>query len=583
MLGKLKLILLTATLLCGVACSDDNTKGGNNNNNQSGGGENNEQTETVVINGTTIATGNTVYGLISDSVSGKGIAGVAVTDGTNVVKTDNNGVYQIPTNRWAKYVWFTIPAAYEVPVDPQNGRPMFYTTTKIKVGKQNRYDWKLNPLPAVEDEFTIIAIGDPQCEVASEAERFRTETLADIRSTISGAQSYENRYHNAYAITLGDITFDNTVLWPTMAELCSSVKLDNGKSIPIFNCIGNHDHDADRQNDKEATELYVENVGPTDYSFDRGKVHFVVMDNIICTTSTGFGSDKTWNYDGGYTSTQIAWLEKDLEAVEDKANKMIVLSGHIPFRAGSNSGGSNVNKDKGYADVLQLLTEFGEAHIFIGHTHYPENYIHSSYKTQNGQPIFEHVHGAACGGWWTSNIGVEGSPNGYSIYEVKGATMHNWVAKGTNKNQTEQMRVYNANDSYGHKYVYTWTTGGTGGSSKIKTSGRADLANCFIATIWNDDPSNWDVELVVNGVSHRMQRVNYNLADMCSTAFFFNEKGKNTTTWNKGMKHYWFVKAPCGDPSQEQNWTVKATHTVKSSGQQNVYTASSFTTSYDGF
>ena len=582
MLGKLKFLLLTATLLCGVACSDDDTKGGNNNNNQNGGNDN-PNSETVVINGTTIDKGNTVYGLISDSVTGKGIAGVAVTDGTHVVKTDINGVYQIPTNRWAKNVWFTIPAAYQVPVDPQNGRPMFYTTDRIVVGQQNRYDWKLNPLPAIEEEFTIIAIGDPQCEVASEAERFRTETLADIRSTISGAQSSENRYHNAYAITLGDITFDNTVLWPTMAELCSSVQLDNGKRIPIFNCIGNHDHDADRQNDKEATELYIEHVGPTDYSFDRGKVHFVVMDNIICTTSTGFGADKTWNYDGGYTSTQIAWLEKDLEAVEDKANKMIVLSGHIPFRAGSSSGGSNVNKDKGYADVLQLLTQFGEAHIFIGHTHYPENYIHTSYKSQNGQPIFEHVHGAACGGWWTSNIGVEGSPNGYSIYEVKGATMHNWVAKGTNKNETEQMRVYNANDTYGHKYLYTWTTGGTGGSSKIKTAGRADLANCFIATIWNDDISNWEVELIVDGVSHRMQRVNYNLADMCSTAFFFNEKGKNTTTWNKGMKHFWFVKAPCGDPSQEKNWTVKATHTVKSSGKQNVYTTTGFTTSYDGF
>ena len=80
-----------------------------------------------------------------------------------------------------------------------------------------------------------------------------------------------------------------------------------------------------------------------------------------------------------------------------------------------------------------------------------------------------------------------------------------------------------------------------------------------------------------------MQRVHYNLADMCSTAFFFNEKSKNTDTWNKGMKHYWFVKAPCGDPSQEKNWTVKATHTVKGSGKQNVYTASGFTTSYNGF
>ena len=582
MLGKLKFILLTATLLCGVACSDNNTEGGENNQGTGGGGGN-EQTETVVINGTTIDKGNTVYGLISDSVTGKGIAGVAVTDGSNVVVTDNNGVYQIPTNRWAKYVWITIPAAYEVPVDPTNGRPLFYTTSKIIVGKPNRNDWKLNPLPAVEEEFTIIAIGDPQCERASEAERFRTETLADIRSTISGAQSYENRYHNAYAITLGDITFDNVELWPTMAELCSSVKLNNGNSIPIFNCIGNHDHDADRQNDKEATELYIENVGPTDYSFDRGRVHFVVMDNIICTTSTGFGADKTWNYDGGYTSTQIAWLEKDLESVEDKANKMIVLSGHIPFRAGSTSGGSNVNKDKGYGDVLELMTQFNEAHIFIGHTHYPENYLHTSYRTKNGQPVFEHVHGAACGGWWTSNIGVEGSPNGYSIYEVKGASMHNWVAKGTNKNASEQMRVYNANDTYGHKYLYTWTTGGTGGKSNIKTSGRADLANCFIATIWNDDATNWEVELIVDGVSHRMQRVHYNLADMCSTAFFFNEKGKDTNTWNKGMKHYWFVKAPCGDPSQEKNWTVKATHTVSISGEKNVYTTSGFTTSYDGF
>ena len=581
MLGKLKFFLLTATLLCGVACSDNSTEGGENNN--QGSGNNNQQTETGVVNGTTIEKGNTVYGLITDSVTGNGIAGVAVTDGTHLVKTDNNGVYQIPTNRWAKYVWFTIPANYQVPVDPQNGRPIFYSTTRILVGQQNRNDWKLTPLPAVEDEFTIVAIGDPQCEVASEAERFRSETIADIRSTISSAQTAENRYHNAYAITLGDITFDNTVLWPTMAQLCSSVELNNGKKIPIFNCIGNHDHDADRQDDSAATELYVQNVGPTDYSFDRGKVHFVVMDNILCTTVSGSGSSKTWNYNAGYTSTQISWLEKDLDAVEDKANKMVVLCSHIPFRGGSSSGGSNVNKDRGYAEVLKLLTQFNEAHIFIGHTHYPENYQHSSYKTKSGQPIFEHVHGAACGGWWTSNIGVEGSPNGYSIYEVKGATMHNWVAKGTKMKESDQMRVYNGNDTYGHKYVYSWTAGGTGGSGNIKTSGNSSLANCFIATIWNDDLPNWEVELIVDGVSHRMERVSYNLADMCSTAFFFNEKGKNTTTWNKGMKHYWFVKAPCGDPSQEKNWTVKATHTVKGSGKQNVYTTSGFTRSYNGF
>ncbi|MBQ9137227.1 MAG: calcineurin-like phosphoesterase C-terminal domain-containing protein [Alistipes sp.] len=581
MLGKLKFFLLTATLLCGVACSEKVIDGGENN--TPGGG--NQNTTTTEINGTTIESGNNIFGLITDSVSGKGIPGVVVTDGTNFAKTDANGVYQLPTNRWATQVWFTIPAGYQVPVDAENGRPFFYSTKRVMASGQNRNDWTLTPLPAVEEEFTIIAIGDPQCEVASEADRFRDETLVDISATINSAQTSENRYTNAYAITMGDITFDNVALWPTMAKLCSSIKLNNGVSIPIFNCIGNHDHEAslECQNDAESVQRYIDNVGPTDYSFDRGKVHFVVMDNVVHTGTSGFGDSMTCTYDAGYSSKQISWLEKDLEMVENKAEKMVILSGHIPFRAGSSSGGSNVNKDKGYADVLQLLTQFKEAHIFIGHTHYPENYIHTNYRTKGGQPVMEHVHGAACGGWWTSNIGVDGSPNGYSIYEVKGATLHNWVAKGTNMNSGTQMRVYNGNDSYGSKYVYSWTAGGTGGGSNIKTSGRADLANCFIATIWNDDVTNWQVELVVDGVAHKMTRVNYNLADMCSTAFFFNEKGKNTTTWNKGLKHYWYIKAPCGDPAQEKNWTVRATHTVAGSGEVNVYTEKAFTSSYAGF
>lgn len=583
MLGKLKSCLLTATLLlCGVACSGDDDNQTNNNN---GSGGQTDVEKITELNGTTISDKNNTFGIISDSVTGKGIEGVVVTDGSYVVTTDQNGVYQIPTNRWAKRVWFTIPAEYEVPVDPESGRPLFYSKSKISANKQNRNDWQLTPLAAAEDEFLLVAIGDPQCEVASEAERFRSETLIDIRATVGQQSAGVVNRHPAYAITLGDLTFDNVALWPTMASLCSSVDLGGGKSVPIFNCIGNHDHEAslDVQNDQEAVERYIENVGPTDYSFDRGKVHFVVMDNIVYTGTDGFGESMTCTYDAGYSSSQISWLEKDLEKVENKAEKMVIISGHIPFRAGSNSGGSNVNKDKGYNDVLTLLTQFKEAHIFIGHTHYPENYYHTSYKTKNGKPIMEHVHGAACGGWWTSHIGVDGSPNGYSIYKVKGATLHNWVAKATGKNESFQMRVYDGNATYGSKYLYTWTTGGVGGSSSIKTSGKADLANCFIATIWNDDDTNWSVDLVVDGVSHKMQRVHYNLADMCSTAFFFNEKGKNTTTWNKGLKHFWYVKAPCGTPSAEKNWAVRATQTIAGSGEVNVYTETAFTSSYGDF
>lgn len=575
MLSNLKYILITATLLCGVACDKSTPTPGNGNEQ---GGEN-TTTQYTEINGTDIDPKNNAIGLISDSSTGKGIAGIPVTDGYTFTTTDANGVYQFNANRWARRVYFTLPSEYKVPVDPENGRPIFYSAKDINYKQQNRNDFTLTPLDKPEDEFTILAIGDPQCEVASEADRFRNETINDIKSTMAFAQNTMDKYHNAYAITMGDITFDNTSLWPTMAELCSSIDIGNGNVIPVFNCIGNHDHDASRDGDRNATELYVQNVGPTDYSFNRGKVHFVVMDNVICTKSSG-GS---WDYNAGYSAQQYNWLVKDLELVENKAEKMIILSSHIPFRYGDNSGGSNVNFERYYAEILTLLTQFKEAHIFIGHTHYPQNYIHTKYKTKNGQPIIEHVHGAACGGWWTCNIGVDGSPNSYSIYQVKGATLHNWVAKAVGHQESMQMRVYNGNDSYGHKYKYNWLTGGVGGSSNIKTNGNSAMKNCFIATIWNDDTVNWKVDLIVGDKVYPMKRITTSLADMCSTAYFFNEKGKNTNTWNKALTHYWYIEAPCGDPAKEVAWQVRATHTVAGGQIQNVYTESSFTSTYAGF
>ena len=55
-------------------------------------------TETV-INGTSIESTNTLVGLITDSKTGKGIAGVPVTDGYSFTTTDANGVYQFKANR----------------------------------------------------------------------------------------------------------------------------------------------------------------------------------------------------------------------------------------------------------------------------------------------------------------------------------------------------------------------------------------------------------------------------------------------------------------------------------------------------
>ena len=128
-------------------------------------------------------------------------------------------------------------------------------------------------------------------------------------------------------------------------------------------------------------------------------------------------------------------------------------------------------------------------------------------------------------------------PNGYSIYEVKGNVVDNWVKPNPPTSpESYQLRVYDGNATYtGSKnYSYTWTGGGIGGS--ISTPGVAGLKDCFVVSIWNDDPSYWKVEFVQNGQSTPMTRVS--TENMCVVSFFFNECGKNTTTWNKSFQHF---------------------------------------------
>lgn len=577
-------LISATTLLSGVVACDKNENP--NPDNPVNPPTPNPGTETV-INGTKIASSNTLVGLISDSKTGKGIAGVPVTDGYTFTSTDENGVYQFKANRYCRNVYYTLPSEYKVSLDSKTKLPVFYSTSEIKYNKQNRNDFVLEPLDAPEKNFTFIAIGDPQCKTNSDVERFRTETLPDMRNFISTSQA-NGKYENVYIMSMGDITFDNTVQWKPMHDVMSRFTANGTDYIPFFNLVGNHDHDASTNTQYESTQNYVDLFGPVDYSFNRGDVHIIVMDNVQVTTTNG----KTWSYDAGLSPAQLKWLKEDLDLVKDKQNKMVFFCAHIPFRAGANSGGASVNKDKNYDEVLKLLTDFHEAHIMIGHTHYPQNWIHSAYKTKGGNPIYEHVHGAACGAWWSCNLNTNGAPNGYSLYEIEGNSMKNWVAKGTKNTYDYQMRVYDGNQIYGGtdgnptgKYRYTWYGGGVGGSANIEARGNSSLKGSFVAAVWNDDDLNWKVEFFQNGVKvGDMKRVSSKIPDICVVSYFFNNLNKNTTTWTTTTaQHYWYIEAPSGDPTKEKNWEVRATQTIPGSGEVNVYSCTSLQTDYSGF
>ncbi|MCQ2139440.1 MAG: calcineurin-like phosphoesterase C-terminal domain-containing protein [Bacteroidales bacterium] len=544
------------------------------------------------INGTTLDATTNLAGLIKDSKTGKGIAGVAVSDGYSYTVTDANGVYQMKRNSKARKVYYTTPAQYEVYLDSKNHIPCFYSPSKMVASKKYRVDFTLTPLAAVETDFTLVAVGDPQCYNNDEVSRYKNETVADITSTLTS-------YKNVYAVTLGDITHDSTNLWAALRNSMANVEV-GGKYMPFFQCIGNHDHNSleadngDRyDNDYRATQKYFDIFGPTDYSFDRGQAHIVVMDDIMVKTlsSSSKPNGKTWNYDGGFTDEQYSWFKDDLAQVKDKENKIVFLCLHIPFRGGSSSGGANINKDKHYADFLTAMTAFKEAHILIGHTHYPQNWIHTSYKTKNGQPIYEHVHQAACGSWWTCKSCVTGAPNGYNIYSISGASVQDWVNKGTDRDMNYQMRVYDGNQVYtGSKNMaLSWYNEGqtVNGSSVLPVKCKAVTKGCFVAEIWDDDDTNWKVELYENGqkVGDFTRLANGTSANVAIVAYYFNEKGKTTDTWtNSTASHFWYCKPSGGvAPDKAANWEVRATQTIPTSGKTKTYKVNKLTTDYSEF
>lgn len=516
------------------------------------------------INGTRIQEGNNLVGLITDSKTGKGIEGVAVSDGYTITTTDKNGVYQFVGNPLTRVVYYTTPAEYEINLDEQTRLPLFYRHCKFNPDTLNRNDFTLTPMDRVEDELTLVVISDPQCKNDRHVKRFRTESIPDMQRTINaGVES--GKYKNVYALVLGDLVYDYLDQWDNMKDVMSNVKINDGQGyLPFFNSIGNHDHYEDCVDDYAGCQNYVDRFGPTDYSFDRGNVHFVTMDNVFYK--------KHNTYDSGFTDAQVEWLKADFDLVKDKENKMLVFYAHVPFRGGAEKGGGNVNYDKHYDDVLKLFTQFKEVHVMIGHTHHPENYMHHNYITKSGLPVYEHVLGAVSGAWWHTNTCTDGTPNGYAIFTVNDNSVDNFVYKPVDLDESYQMRVYNGSQKYT-------------GSKKLTFGWPEQYHGCFIADVFNDDAENWKVEFIQNGVATPMTRVTEKLRDWCMFAYFINENGRSpqNTAYHTGKLHYWTLPAPCGDPAKEKDWEIRATYTVPTSGKVNVYTVNSLQVDYTGF
>lgn len=344
---------------------------------------------------------------------GRGMGRVAVSDGLQVVDSDADGRFELVTSADRGFVWVRVPSGYGIPTNP-SGTARFYeridpTASEMSVA------FDLAPLGMSDERHAFLLLGDIQTETEEEMGWFHERSVPDLQQTVR-----ELGDAHVFGISDGDIMFDNLELYPEYERGVNRI------GIPFFQVIGNHDLDMASRTDEGSTDTFSRHFGPRYYSFDRGAVHYVVLDDVFWHGS---------GYLGYLDADALTWLAADLSRVE--AGAPVIVATHIPALGSNHVRRGLTSPDPPGAimnrDALYRLLEPFQAHILTGHTHELEHVFEAG--------THEHVAGAICGAWWSGPICWDGAPNGYCVYEAAGEEI-SWRYKSTGFDATHQMRLY---------------------------------------------------------------------------------------------------------------------------------------------
>lgn len=327
----------------------------------------------------------------------KPVADVLVTNGYEFARTNVFGIYYLPKNENARMVWLVTPAGYDAVAT--DGVPAFFKTIDRK-DKVFQADFEL---VATGDDrnHNFLALADPQMRGDHDYGMFESEALPDLKATLDAMK--ENGTV-CPVLVLGDICFDS---WDTYPRYLSLIRRTGGV---FYHIPGNHDKRI--VTDPEvALKEYTAAFGPTYYSFNKGGVHYLMLDNVLVTARG--------EYSAGLTDEALAWVKADLSYVREGSRVIVCV--HQPLTATKTSGTAN-------QDLLLALSKY-RTMILSAHKHYGHNLGKYALSAAPDADIEERIHSALCGAYWYGDVAKDGTPLGYYIYTAKSAGALSWQFK----------------------------------------------------------------------------------------------------------------------------------------------------------
>lgn len=459
-----------------------------------------------------IPKGCTVYGQVL--CEGRPLVGVAVSDGNGFALTDKAGWYFLKSDKHNGTVFVSIPSGYEV--SHQCGMPDFWQPLDREAGLE-KHDFSLKKVN--NDRHSLLVFTDVHlANIYDDMDQFTGIFMPRIREEVS-----KHSDTPVYAINLGDSSYDR--YWYEDNFTISDWRKTMEKvdfPVPVFTAIGNHDNDGAVQDgantDFAAAEPYRKVMGPNWYSFNLGKVHYVVLDNVVYKNSEGRIDDCKGiagkrDYDTYVTEEQMQWLREDLDLIGDRSTP-VVLAFHVPVikhKGGDTGRIVGCNKVGGApCDSLvnaftALLKDFEQVHYLTGHTH--KNLVCRGCEDTSTFPYIantiEHNITGVCGCWWQTrsyggpSLSTDGAPTGFEVFDIDGKDLC-WYFVSNDDGADVQFRVFDLNavrDYYSER--------GEARSLLAHHPAFRDFSkekdNMVLVNVWAWE-SNWRVSVTENGV-----------------------------------------------------------------------------------
>nr|WP_251740491.1 calcineurin-like phosphoesterase C-terminal domain-containing protein [Gramella sp. AN32] len=343
--------------------------------------------------------------------SEKGISKIAVTNGENVVLTDNSGRYNLSISD-DDIIFVIKPTGYRISEGNNNSK--FYYIYKPNGSPDAKYSGvkPTGKLPKTIDfglvqqeeseDYTALIFGDPQPRDLEELRYFEESVIKDI----------DKNKNFAFGISLGDLVWNDLDLFEPYKKAISKL------GFRWYDVMGNHDMNLDAKEDELSDETFEAHFGPSTYSYNYAKTHFIILDDMLFPDPRD-----SKGYWGGFTPKQMKFIENDLKYVP--RDYLVVLAFHIPI---SEPYGDSF-RDKDREKLFDLLKDFPHTLSLSAHTHIQRQDFFAAENGWKGKGIHHHFNvGTTCGDWNSGEIinGVpdaemrDGTPRGYAFLKIEG-------------------------------------------------------------------------------------------------------------------------------------------------------------------